>query len=56
MKKTFKTIINIALGFGTLLVFNESDTFMPNFIGFACLALLLAINIDEDTLRKIQDR
>lgn len=54
--KTLRTILSIALALGGMLIFNESDTIMPNFIGFACLALLVAINIDEDTLRKIQDR
>lgn len=54
--KTLRIILSIALALGGMLIFNESDTFFPNLIGFACLALLVAVNIDEDTLRKIQDR
>ena len=48
MKKTFKTIINIALGFGTLLVFNESDHFFWNLLGIACFACLLWLNSQTD--------
>ena len=54
--RTLRTILSIVLALGGMLIFNESDSFTPNFIGLACLALLVAINIDEDTLRKIQDR
>lgn len=48
MKKTLKTIINIALGFGTLLVFNESDYFAWNLLGIACFACLLWLNSSTD--------
>lgn len=54
--RTLRTILSIVLALGGMLIFNESDTLMPNFIGLACLALLVAVNIDEDTLRKIQDK
>lgn len=54
--KTLRTILSIALALGGMLIFNESDSFTPNFIGLACLALLVAVNIDEDTLHKIQDK
>lgn len=54
MKKTFKTIINIALGFGTLLVFNESDHFSWNLLGIACFALLIVVNCDKEVIEKLQ--
>ena len=54
MKKTFKTIINIALGFGTLLVFNESTSITPNFIGIACFALLIVVNCDKEVIERLQ--
>ncbi len=41
-------IVNVILAAGTLLVFNESDTFVPNFIGLACGALLIVINPKGD--------
>lgn len=39
-----KSIINLALCVGVVLVFNESETFLPNLIGLACLALLVGLN------------
>ncbi len=54
--RTLRTILSIVLALGGMLIFNESDTLMPNFIGLACLALLVAVNIDEDTLHKMQDK
>ena len=40
-----KTIINILLGIGSLLTVNDnSDAIYLNFIGVACLAILLATN------------
>lgn len=54
--RTLRTILSIVLALGGMLTFNESDTLMPNFFGLACIALLVAVNIDEDTLRKIQDK
>ena len=43
-----KMAINIILGIlGLFLVFNESDTFTPNFVGLACFALLIYINRDK---------
>lgn len=52
MKKTFKTIINIALGFGTLLVFNESDYFVWNLLGIACFACLIFINSTDNCIEQ----
>ena len=46
--KAIKTILNIALALGAMLVFNESDTFMPNLIGLACLAALIYLNTDKE--------
>lgn len=54
MKKTFKNIINIALGFGTLLMFNESDHFFWNLVGIACFAILIVVNCDKEVIEKIQ--
>lgn len=45
--KHFKSIINLALCVGVVLVFNESDTFLPNLIGLACLALLVGLNAND---------
>ena len=47
MTKTLQHIrwaVNVLLGLGCLLVFNESDSFVPNFIGLACYILLLIVN------------
>lgn len=35
---------NVILGFGSLLALNESETFIPNFIGVACFYALILIN------------
>lgn len=51
MEKTLyyaKWVINIILGIGVFLVFNESDTFIPNLVGLACAALLVVINREKD--------
>lgn len=48
MKRNLRLAVNILLGFGCMLVFNESDTFTPNLIGIACFALLIAINPTGD--------
>ena len=42
-----KWVVNIILGLGCWLIVNESDTFVPNFIGLACAALLIVINRDK---------
>lgn len=52
MKKTLKTIINIALGFGTLLVFNESDHFVWNLLGIACFACLIFFNSTDNCIEQ----
>ena len=52
MKKTFKTIINITLGFGTLLVFNESDYFVWNLVGIACFACLIFFNSTDNCIEQ----
>lgn len=54
--KTIKLILSIILALGGMLVFNESDTFTPNFIGLVCLALLVVINADKATIEKIQNK
>lgn len=45
--KAFKSLINLALCVGVVLVFNESDTFLPNLIGLACLAALVWLNAND---------
>ena len=42
-----KSILNLALCVGVVLVFNESDTFLPNLVGLACLAALVWLNANE---------
>ena len=42
-----KSILNLALCVGVVLVFNESDTFLPNLIGLACLAALVWLNAND---------
>lgn len=54
--KTIKLIVSIILAFGGMLIFNESNTFTPNFIGLACLALLVVVNLDKETIEKIQNK
>jgi len=45
-----KTIINILLGIGSILILNDnSDAIYLNFVGVACLAILLATNTKSDT-------
>lgn len=39
--KTLSIIIDIILCIGLFLVFNESETFVPNIIGIACFAALI---------------
>lgn len=46
--KHFKQLINLALCVGVVLVFNESETFLPNLIGLACLAVLVWLNANEN--------
>ena len=52
--KTLRIILSIILALFGMMIFNEGDSFTPNFIGILCWALLVAINIDKDTLEKIQ--
>lgn len=55
--KAIRIILSIILAFGGMLVFNENpETFTPNFIGLACLALLVVVNIDKETIEKIQNK
>jgi len=54
--KTLRLIINIILGFGCFLVFNDSESFIPNFIGLACFALLIAINPTGDAWMQTHDK
>jgi len=49
--KVFRNVrlaVNILLGCGCFLVFNDSDSFKPNLIGLACFAVLLLINPTGD--------
>lgn len=54
--KAIRIILSIILALGGMLIFNESDTFTPNLIGLACFALLVVVNIDKDTIEKIQNK
>ena len=54
--KTLRLIISIILAIGTFAVFNESDSFAPNFFGLACFALLIAINVPADAWEQLKDR
>ena len=45
--KTIKAIINFLLCVGVLLIFNESDTFLPNSVGLACFVGLIVLNKDK---------
>lgn len=52
--KTLRIILSIILALGGMLIFNEGSSFTPNFIGLACLALLVVINADKEALDKLQ--
>lgn len=52
--KTIKIILTIIFALGGLMVFNESESFTPNFIGLACWAVVIALNADKATINKIQ--
>lgn len=55
--KAIRIILSIILALGGMLIFNENpETFTPNFIGLACLALLVVVNIDKETIEKIQNK
>lgn len=55
--KTLRLIASIILTMaGFMLTANESGDFTYNFIGLGCFALLVAINIDKETLDKIQNQ
>ena len=45
--KHFKSLLNLALCVGVVLVFNESETFLPNLVGLACLAALVWLNAND---------
>lgn len=50
MAKMFKTLrwcANAILCVGLIGVVNESDTFIPNFIGLGCFIILIIINKDK---------
>lgn len=48
-KEIVKSITNILLGCGVMLVFNENpENLVPNFIGMACFGLLIYINKDDN--------
>lgn len=42
--KAFKSLLNLALCVGVVLIFNESEKLWVNLIGLACLALLVGLN------------
>lgn len=51
MEKTLETLrwcANIILGLGCWLIVNEGESFIPNFIGLACAALLVVINKNKE--------
>ena len=52
--KTIKIILTIIFALGGMMVFNDSESFTPNFIGLACWAVVIAINADKATINKIQ--
>ena len=56
--KVFRNVrlaVNILLGCGCFLVFNDSDSFKPNLIGLACFAVLLLINPTGDAWLKTSE-
>ena len=54
--KAVKIIINIILGCGLMCVFSEGDSFIPNFIGLACFALLIAVNAPDSLINRLQKK
>ena len=48
--------VKIALGFGCFMVFNDSDTFIPNLIGIACIAALVAIESIHNTYKQVSNQ
>lgn len=56
--KLFRNVrlaVNILLGCGCFLVFNDSKTFIPNLIGLACFVVLIAINSTGDAWLQIHN-
>lgn len=54
--KTLRLIINIILGFGCFMVLNDGDSFLPNFIGLVCFALLIVLNPTGDAWMQTHDK
>lgn len=52
--RTIKIILSIILGLGSCLIFNESTSITPNFIGIACFALLIVVNCDKEVIERLQ--
>jgi cell shape-determining protein MreD len=52
--KTLRTILTIIFALGGMMVFNESETIIPNLVGLACWAVVIALNADKATIEKIQ--
>lgn len=52
--KTLRIILSIILALFGMMIFNEGNSFTPNFIGLACLALLVVINADKEALDKLR--
>lgn len=51
--KTLRIIFSIILALFGMMIFNEGDSFTPNFIGLACLALLVVINADKEAIDRM---
>lgn len=54
--RILRFMANVILAAGCLLVFNESDTFVPNFIGLACGVLLIVINPHGDAWMRANNK
>lgn len=54
--KTLRIILTIIFALGGMMIFNEGETFTPNFFGLACWAVVIALNADKATIEKIQDK
>ncbi len=48
--------VKIALGLGSFMVFNDSDTFMPNFLGIVCIAALVAVESIHNTYKQVSNQ
>lgn len=53
--RNIRMAVNILLGCGCVMVFNESSNFTPNLIGLACFALLIVINPTGDAWMQVNN-